>query len=81
MGFWINSEMPFGRLTEISEQDLLDCVQEMERLDIVAWLIWNDHNGIYSDELSLKEFGSIMSKEEGMEILLRQVRGNRTLVF
>jgi hypothetical protein len=39
--------------------------------------MWNDPNGIYSDEDSLKEFGSIMTMEEGLEIMLRHAKENR----
>ena len=77
MSFWTNSAYRFEQLTEIKEDELLNVVNSMERLDFVKWLTWNDPNGIYGDELSLAEFNNIMSREEGVEILLRQVRENR----
>ena len=40
-------------------------------------LAWNDPNGNYCDEHSLKELGNIMSRAEGLEILLREVEENR----
>ncbi|WP_462267785.1 hypothetical protein [Mucilaginibacter sp.] len=79
MEFWKNSGYSFYDLTEISEEKLLTLVDDMSRQDIIKWLTWNDHNGIYGDELSIKEFGSVMSKEEGLEILLRQVGENRII--
>jgi hypothetical protein len=41
--------------------------------------MWNDRNGVYSDVDSLREFGAVMTKEEGLEILLRQVEENRVV--
>jgi hypothetical protein len=41
--------------------------------------MWNDPNGVYSDEQSLNEFGAIMSREEGLEIMLRQAEENRII--
>lgn len=43
------------------------------RQDLINWLKWNDPNGVYDDEQSLKELGNIMTYEEGVEIILRQV--------
>ncbi|MBB3056814.1 hypothetical protein [Mucilaginibacter gotjawali] len=64
-------------LTSISEEQLIALVNGMSRNDIIDWLSWNDSNGIYNDEQSLKELGNIMTREEGIEILLRQVEENR----
>jgi hypothetical protein len=41
--------------------------------------MWNDRNGVYSDESSLREFGNIMTREEGLEIMLRQAEENRVI--
>lgn len=43
------------------------------RQDLINWLKWNDRNGIYEDEQSLNEFGYIMSYEEGVEIMIKQI--------
>jgi hypothetical protein len=64
-------------LTSISRERLITLVNGMSRNDIIEWLSWNDPNGIYNDEQSLKELGNVMTKEEGMEIFLRQVEENR----
>ena len=45
----------------------------MSRYEIIGWLQWNDHNGVYSDSDSLREFGNVVSKEEGETIMLRQI--------
>jgi hypothetical protein len=75
MSIWNN----FNRelLTNLSEERLIILVNGMSRNDIIEWLSWNDPNGIYNDEQSLKELGNVMTKEEGIEILLRQVEENR----
>jgi hypothetical protein len=64
-------------LPNLSEELLIALVNGMSRNDIIEWLSWNDPNGIYNDEQSLKELGNVMTKEEGVEILLRQVEENR----
>ena len=43
------------------------------RLDLIERLSWNDRNGVYKDEESLQEFGNIVSKEEAIEIMTRQI--------
>jgi hypothetical protein len=77
--FWTVNEYPYIRLIEISDTELADVIGRLNRHDIIEWLMWNDRNGVYSDGDSLREFGAIMTKEEGLEILLRQVDENRDL--
>jgi len=77
MNFWKKSGYNYQQLTEISEEALLLLVNAMDRKDIIEWLAWNDPNGVYHDEQSLKELGNIMSRAEGLEILLKQVEENR----
>lgn len=77
MSIWNNYKRE--SLTSISEEQLIALVNGMSRNDIIGWLSWNDPNGIYNDEQSLKELGNIMTKEEGIEILLRQVEQNREI--
>ena len=43
------------------------------REEIIDWLQWNDPNGIYTDLESIQEFGNIMNKDEGVEIVKRQI--------
>lgn len=80
MGFFKNFGINYQSLTELSEIELTALVNKMSREDLVEWLSWNDPNGIYNDEQSLKELGNIISLEEGREILLRQVEENRVIV-
>jgi hypothetical protein len=77
MGFWKTSGYGYQDILDIPMDRLLLLVNSMTRGDLIEWLSWNDPNGIYLDEQSLKEFGNTMSKEDGMEILLRQVEENR----
>lgn len=79
MSFWTKTNYPYSKIAEIPEDQLLLLVNAMRREDIIEWLMWNDSNGVYSDEQSLKEFGSVMSRDEGIEILLRQAEENRVL--
>jgi hypothetical protein len=58
---------------------LLLLVNAMTREDIQEWLIWNDPNGLYSVKQSLKELSNVMKRDEGLEIMLRQVEENRVL--
>jgi hypothetical protein len=77
--FWNINEYPYIRLIEIIDTELADLIGTLGRHDIIEWLMWNDRNGVYSDVDSLREFGTVMTKEEGLEILLRQVEENRVV--
>lgn len=79
MSFWKNNNYPYLRVTEISEDDLIILVNALTREDLIEWLMWNDPNGVYSDEQSLKEFNNRMSKAEAIEIFLRQAEENRVV--
>jgi hypothetical protein len=43
------------------------------RLALIDWLSWNDRNGVYPDEDSMREFDNILTKEEAIEIIIRQI--------
>ena len=77
--FWAINEYPYIRLIEIFDTELSDLIDNLSRNDIIEWLMWNDRNGVYSDVDSLREFGAVMTKEEGLEILQRQVEDNRVV--
>lgn len=77
--FWTVNEYSYIRLIEISDTEFTDVIGNLSRHDIIEWLMWNDRNGVYSDIDSLREFGAVMTKEEGLEILLRQVEENRVV--
>jgi len=77
MSFWKNSALKYHSLTDLAEDKLLLLANSMSREDIIEWLSWNDPNGIYNDKQSLKELGNVMTRGEGLEILLRQIEENR----
>jgi len=79
MSFWRNNAYPFIKVVEISEDELILLLNGLNREDMIEWLMWNDPNGIYSDEQSLREFGNVMSRDEGVEIMLRQAEENRVV--
>ena len=58
---------------ELKGDVLLNELNSWSRLDLIEWLSWNDSNGVYKDEDSLREFDNILSKEEGIEIMVRQI--------
>jgi hypothetical protein len=79
MNFWKRERYPYMKVVEISEYELILLLSALTRDDIIEWLIWNDPNGVYDDHQSLKEFGNTMSREEGIEIILRQAKENKII--
>ena len=47
-------------------------VKEMTREQLIKVLEWNDRNGVYNDEDSIREFGEVMSREEAEELVISQ---------
>lgn len=64
---------PYYRLMEMRGDALETELNSWSRLDLIDWLSWNDRNGVYKDEDSLREFGNTVAKEEAIEIILRQI--------
>ena len=60
-------------LINFKGDELLEELNKLERCDVIDRLQWNYRNGVYTDDLSLEEFGRIVSKEEGIEIVQRQI--------
>lgn len=77
MNFWVTTGYRYIDLVTIREDELAELIRDMSRNDIIQWLCWNDPNGIYTDERSIKEFENILTKEKAAEILLRQCEENR----
>jgi hypothetical protein len=67
----------YRSFAELPMNDVITISDQMTRYDIIEWLMWNDPNGIYEDELSLDEIGNIVSKEEGVGIMRRQTQDGR----
>jgi hypothetical protein len=64
---------PYYKLMELSGDTIQSELNFWSREDLIEWLSWNDRNGVYKDEDSLREFDSILSKEEAIEIIIRQI--------
>ncbi|MBK7108446.1 MAG: hypothetical protein IPH61_04615 [Bacteroidetes bacterium] len=67
---------PYYKIMELSYEDLSAKTEQMSRTEIIDWLQWNDSNGIYTDELSMKEFGNTLTKKHAVEIMIRQIFGD-----
>ena len=80
MNFWKNSGYSFADIADIPLEKLLLIIPAMSREDIIEWLSWNDRNGIYQDEQSLKELGNVMTLDEGIEIMIRQIEDGRAVI-
>lgn len=63
---------------EKTGEELKSEISNLTRSDIIDWLQWNDPNGIYTDELSLQEFGEVMTREEGIQLIIKQITGEQT---
>jgi hypothetical protein len=79
MSFWKTSGYTYQSFADLSDEKLIMLINGLSRDDIIEWLAWNDPNGIYCDDQSFKELGNIMSRSEGLEILLRQIEENRVI--
>ena len=64
---------PYYKLMELSGENLQSELNIWSSEDLIEWLSWNDRNGVYKDEDSLREFDNILSKEEAIEIITRQI--------
>jgi hypothetical protein len=77
MNTYINEEEklkhPYYKLMELSGDILQSELNSWSREDLIEWLSWNDRNGVYKDEDSLREFDNILGKVEAIEIITRQI--------
>lgn len=64
---------PYYRIMELRGEELSEKLQSSTRLELIDWLCWNDRNGVYSDEDSLREFGEILTKERAIEIITAMI--------
>lgn len=64
---------PYYKLMELKGETLVTELNSWSRLYLIEWLCWNDRNGVYKDEDSMREFDNILSKEEAIEIITRQI--------
>lgn len=64
---------PYYKLMKLSSHELQFELNSWSRKDLIEWLSWNDGNGVYRDEDSLREFDNILSKTEAMKIITKQI--------
>jgi hypothetical protein len=64
---------PYFKIMELRSDDLQSKLNSWTRSELIEWLCWNDSNGVYKDEDSLREFDNILEKEEAIEIIAKQI--------
>ncbi|PWI28945.1 hypothetical protein DI383_13995 [Flavobacteriaceae bacterium LYZ1037] len=64
---------PYYKVMELGEEKLQAELNSWTREDLIGWLVWNDSNGVYRDEDSLREFDNILGKTEAISIITRQI--------
>ena len=64
---------PNYQIMKLSDDKLQVELNSWARIDLIDWLVWNDRNGIYTDEDSLREIGVILGKVEAISIITRQI--------
>ena len=63
---------PYYQVMELSKEKLQIELNSWSRLDLIDWLVWNDRNGVYKDEDSIREFNNVLSKTEAIIIITNQ---------
>jgi hypothetical protein len=64
---------PNYQIMELCVEKLQIELNSWSRSDLIEWLVWNDRNGVYRDEDSLREFDNILGKAEAISIIISQV--------
>jgi len=64
---------PNYQIMELSNAKRQIELNSWSRTDLIEWLVWNDSNGVYRDEDSLREFDNILGKAEAISIITRQI--------
>lgn len=62
----LQTQHPNLRIISLDEASLRNELSGWSRADIIAWLEWNDPNGVYADRASMREFGAVLTVEEGV---------------
>ncbi len=58
---------------ELQGDTLAAELNSWSRLNLIEWLCWNDSNEVYRDIESLQEMGNIVTKEEVINIITKQI--------
>lgn len=69
---------PNYRYKFMTGEELRNELKNWSREDLIEWLSWNDPNGIYRDEESFAELGSIMTYEEAVEMMVKQAQQGKS---
>jgi hypothetical protein len=64
----------------MGESELRDELKSWCKQDLINWLKWNDPNGVYDDKQSIREFGNVMTYDEGVEIMINQIIQKKCLI-
>lgn len=64
---------PNYQIMELSGEILEVELNSWSREDLIEWLVWNDRNGVYRDEDSLREFDNVLGKAEAISIIIKQI--------
>lgn len=67
---------PYYKIMELKGEELYEKLNSWSRLELIDWLCWNDRNGVYTDEDSLREFGNILTKQRAIEIITEMITEN-----
>lgn len=69
---------PYYRYLDLTEEELRMELKNWCREDLIQWLCWNDKNGIYRDKESIDEIGEVLTYQEGVEIMIKQITENQS---
>lgn len=64
---------PFYKIMEMKSVNLQTKLDTWTREQLIEWLSWNDRNGVYKDEESMKEFGNVLNRKEAIDIIIKQI--------
>ena len=64
---------PYYQIMDLKGEELNKKLNSWSRLELIDWLSWNDRNGVYTDDDSLREFGNILTKEAAVEIITQMI--------
>ena len=65
--------LSYYEIMDLSPNNLENFLALTSREEIIDWLKWNDPNGTYDDKASFDELGDIISREEAIKIIKRQI--------
>ena len=74
-----NLNHPNYKIMDLEGVSLQTELNIWSREDLIEWLSWNDSNGVYKDEDSLREFDNVLSKQEAIKIITKQITESKTI--